>query len=116
MSGSAKAIRLPPAEDAAGAQSQAPARESLHRHHVQRSRVLGFSRLQRRRLRRHREPAPEMHGRPSASSRAGEYHQLPLVADAEIRNQPEEAEINDDENEMMYKRQKEGRIYIAIFE
>lgn len=34
-----------------------------------------------------------MHGRPCASAGTCEYDQLPLVEDAEIRDQPEEAEI-----------------------
>lgn len=61
--------------------------------------MLGFGRLQRCWLRRNWEPAPEMHGRPCASAGTCEYDQLPLVEDAEIRDQPEEAEIKKKEGD-----------------
>jgi hypothetical protein len=54
--------------------------------------MLGFSRFQRRRVRRNREPAPKMHGRPSPSTSSREHDQLPLGPDAEIRYQPAEEE------------------------
>lgn len=40
-----------------------------------------------------------MHGRPCASAGTCEYDQLPLVEDAEIRDQPEEAEIKKKEGD-----------------
>lgn len=80
--------------------------------------MLGFSRLQRLRLRRHREPAPKMHGWPSAPSRAGEYNQLPPVADAEIRHEPEEAEIRGQRkrNDVPKTKRREGFLIASGFE
>jgi hypothetical protein len=77
--------------------------------------MLGFSRLQRRRLRRHREPAPKMHGRPSSPSCAGEYDQLPPVADAEIRYEPEEAEIKN-RRKMMYQKGRRKKFFASLLD
>jgi hypothetical protein len=63
--------------------------------------MLGLGRLQRRRMRRHREPAAQVHGRPAASACAGEHDQLPLVADAKVRHQPEEAKIKKERKKNM---------------
>lgn len=57
--------------------------------------MLGLCRLQRRRMRRHREPAPQMHGRTPSAAGPREHDQLPPVPDAKVRHEPAEAEIKD---------------------
>lgn len=74
--------------------------------------VLGFSRLQHGWLRRNREPAPKMHGWTSSPSSACEYNQLPPVADAEIRYQPKEAEINAI-TILFFKKKEEKKRFVA---
>lgn len=55
--------------------------------------VLGLRGLQRLGLRRHREPAPEMHGWACAAARAREYRQLPPLENAEARHESAEAKV-----------------------
>lgn len=55
--------------------------------------LLGLCRLQRRRMRRHREPAAQVHGRPAAAPRAPEYNQLPPLPYEEIRHQSREKKV-----------------------
>ena len=56
--------------------------------------MLGFSRLQRNRLRSSRKPTPQMHGRSRGSSCAYEYYQLPLGAYAKVHDWTPKAELD----------------------
>jgi hypothetical protein len=55
--------------------------------------MLGFSRLQRSRLRSSRKPTPQLHGRAQAASRTSEYDKPPFGTHEQIPHEPREEAI-----------------------
>lgn len=115
MSGRHKAIRLPPLNtlrvhdpkrkvenpciaimsSVLGTFPAAPPLSTLNIRHADRlvHSMLGLCRIQCHRVRRHRDTAPQVHGRPRASPRARKHNQLPPLTNAKAHDGAEEAKV-----------------------